>query len=132
LTETISQERRKHKRWNLVFSIPVVEISTQQTIGQLEEISSRGFRLNSQFQIPVEQEYHLGLISTPDLIDMEFVGFVARSKWCQTNMHDLEQTQYSIGFDIINIAPHDAEVLECIVERNGARDLAAFLSSRNN
>jgi hypothetical protein len=130
MTNSISQERRKHKRWNLVFSIPVVETSTQQTIGQMEEISLGGFRLNSHHEIPVGNDYHLGLITNPDSIEMEFVGFIARSKWCQTKKYDYDQSQFSVGFDIINIAPQDAETLYCIAEKSRARDLSSVISDR--
>jgi len=122
MIEPNPEERRKDKRQNLIFYIPVVETSTQQTIGHMADISQRGFKLTSQYQIPVGKEYHLGLITTPDIADVEFVGFVAQSKWCQTNEPDPDHYQYYVGFDITNIAPHDAKVVECIVEKYGARD----------
>jgi hypothetical protein len=123
MIEPNSQERRKYKRQNLIFYIPLVETSTQQTIGHMTDISPRGFKLTSQYQIPLGKDFHLGLITTPDIADIEFVGFVARSKWCQANTQDQGQSQYYAGFDIINIAPHDAKIVECIVEKYGARDL---------
>jgi len=123
MIESNAQERRKYKRQNLIFTIPVVETRTQQTIGHIVDISPRGFKLTSQYQIPLGKDFHLGLITTPDIADIEFVGFVARSIWCQTHKHDYDQSQYYVGFEIINIAPQDAKIVECIMEKYGARDL---------
>jgi hypothetical protein len=123
MTEPNQQERRKYKRQNLIFFIPVVETSSQETIGHMADISSGGFKLTSQYKIPLEKDYHLGLITTPDIAGTEFVGFVARSKWCQTNEPDSDHYQYYVGFDIINIDPHDAVIYECILDKYGARDL---------
>jgi c-di-GMP-binding flagellar brake protein YcgR len=88
------------------------------------DISPGGFKLTSQYQIPLGKDFHLGLITTPDIADIEFVGFVARSIWCQTNIHDINQSQYYAGFEFINIAPHDAKIIERIMEKYGARDLS--------
>ncbi len=114
-------ERRKYKRRNLIFYIPVIEISGQQTIGRMADISPKGFRLDSQCQFPLGKDYHLGLNTTPDVADIGFIGFVARSKWCQADK--IEPCQYYVGFDIIDIAPHAAEIVQCIVEKYGEQDL---------
>jgi hypothetical protein len=119
-----SQERRKYKRRSLIFYIPVIETSTQQIIGTMVDIAPKGFKLDSQYQIPLGKDYHLGLNTTPDIADIDFIGFVARSKWRQPEKPD--QCQYYIGFEIIDIASHDAEIVQCIVDKYGARDLSVI------
>ncbi len=114
------QERRKFKRRNLIYYIPVIESDTQHPIGRMADISSKGFKLDSDYQIPIEKDFQLGLNTTPDIADIAFIGFVARSKWCRADT--IEPCQYYIGFDIIDIAPHAAEIVQCIVDKYGVRD----------
>ncbi len=55
------QERRKYKRRNLIYYIPVIESDTQHPIGRMADISSKGFKLDSDYQIPIEKDFQLGL-----------------------------------------------------------------------
>jgi hypothetical protein len=115
------RERRKYPRRNLIYYIPVIETETHHTLGRMADISPKGFKLDSEYQIPVGKDYHLGLNTTPEIADIDFIGFVARSKWCQSDT--IEPCQYYIGFDIIDIAPHAAEIVESIVDKYGALNL---------
>ena len=124
MNEPNSQEQRKYKRRNLIFYLPVIETDSQQTIGHMVDISPKGFKLDSQYQIPLENDYHLGLNTTPNIADKDFIGFVARSKWRQPKKPD--QCHYYIGFDIINIAPQDAEIVQYILDKYGTRDLSVM------
>jgi hypothetical protein len=124
MDESNVQDRRKHKRQNLLFYLPVIETETQHTLGRMADISPKGFKLDSQYKIPLGKDYHLGLNTTPDIADIGFIGFVARSKWCQPD--SLEPRQYYIGFDIVDIAPQAAEIVECIVDKYGERESAAI------
>ena len=121
MMDTNSQERRKYKRRNLIFYIPVIETNGQKTIGRIADISPKGFRLDSQYPIPLGKDYQLGINTTPDIADIGFIGFVARSKWCQADK--IEPCQYYIGFDIVDIAPQAAEIVQCIVEKYGEQEV---------
>jgi len=116
-----TKERRKYKRRNLIFYIPVIETGAHRTLGRIADISPKGFKLDSEYQIPLEKDFHLGLNTTPEIADIDFIGFVARSKWCQADA--IEPCQYYVGFDIIDIDPHAAEIVQCIVDKYGAQDL---------
>jgi hypothetical protein len=86
----------------------------------MADVSPRGFKLDSEYQIPVEKDFQLGLNTTPDIADTPFIGFIARSKWCRSDA--IEPCQYYIGFDIVDIAPHAAEIVQCIVDKYGVGD----------
>jgi len=120
MNESNSQERRKYKRRNLIYYIPVIEADTLHPIGRMADISPKGFKLDSENQIPLGKVFHLGLNTTPEIADVDFIGFVARSRWCQSD--SIEPCQYYIGFDIIDIAPHAAEIVQCIVDKYGVQD----------
>ncbi len=120
MTNQAIQERRQYKRRNLIYYIPVIESETKHTIGRMADISSKGFKLDSDTEYPLGQDFQLGLNTTPDVADLPFIGFVARSKWCQADA--IEPCQYYIGFDIVDIEPHAAEIVQCIVDKYGADD----------
>lgn len=115
------QERRKYTRRNLLYYIPVVESDTRHPIGRMADVSSKGFKLDSEYEIPVDKEFALGLNTTPDIADIAFIGFVARSKWCLADT--IEPCQYYVGFDIVDITPHGAEIVQCIVDKYGVQDI---------
>jgi hypothetical protein len=115
------QDRRKYRRRNLLYYIPVIESDTQHPIGRMADVSPKGFKLDSEYEIPVGKEFTLGLNTTPDIADIAFIGFVARSKWCQADK--IEPCQYYIGFDIVDISPHGAEIVQCIVDKYGVQDI---------
>jgi hypothetical protein len=115
-----SVDRRRYKRRNLIYYMPVIESDTQHTIGRMADISSRGFKLDSETEIPLGKDFQLGLNTTPDIADDPFIAFVARSRWCEADK--IEPCQYYVGFDIVDIDPQAAKVVQCIVDKYGASD----------
>jgi hypothetical protein len=114
------QDRRRYKRRNLIYYIPVIESDTQHPIGRMADVSAKGFKLDSETEIPTGKDFQLGLNTTPDIADISFIGFVARSKWCQADT--IEPCQYYVGFDIVDIEPHAARIVQCMVDKYGASD----------
>ena len=112
------QERRKYKRRNLIYYIPVIESDTHRPIGRMADISTKGFKLDCDNQIPLGKDFQLGLNTTPEIADISFIAFVARSRWCEADK--IEPCQYYVGFDIVDIEPHAAEIVQCIVDKYGA------------
>jgi hypothetical protein len=115
-----SQDRRKFKRRNLIYYIPVIESDARHPIGRMADISQMGFMLDSDTEVPLGKDFQLGINTTPDVADIAFIGFVARSKWCRAD--NIEPCQYYVGFDIVDIEPHVAEIVQCIVDKYGAVD----------
>ena len=115
-----SVDRRRYKRRNLIYYIPVIESDTHHPIGRMADISSRGFKLDSDTEIPLGKDFQLGLNTTPDIADNPFIRFVARSRWCEAD--NIVPCQYYIGFDIVDIDPNAAKVVQCIVDKYGAND----------
>jgi hypothetical protein len=115
-----SVDRRRYKRRNLIYYVPVIESDTHHPIGRMADVSTRGFKLDSDTEIPLGKDFKLGLNTTPDIADNPFIGFVARSRWCEADK--IEPCQYYIGFDIVDIDPNAAKVVQCIVDKYGAND----------
>ncbi len=110
-------ERRKLKRKNLSYYMPVIDPSTEQIIGHLVDISPQGLMMDSQKTFNVGQDYRLRLNVTSDVSDRNSIDFGARTKWCRPDT--VEPYLYDIGFEIVKISIQDADVVRRIVEKYG-------------
>jgi hypothetical protein len=115
-------ERRKLKRISLSYYMLVMDAATHKTVGHLVDITPKGFMMDTQFQIPPNNEYRLRIDTTADVADKSFIELTARSKWVATDA--VELGLFDIGFEIVNISPHDADIVKRIVGKYGMRDRA--------
>jgi hypothetical protein len=115
-----TQERRKLKRRSLAYYMLVLDANTRGTIGHLVDITPRGLMMDSQKPLPLEKDFRLRLDTTPDVADKDHITFTARSKWCLPDV--VEPYLFDIGFNIINIGLHDAEIVQHIAERYAVGD----------
>ena len=113
-------ERRKTKRRSISYYMRIVDTSANQIIGHLSDITRQGLNMDSQKPIPLQREYRLRIYTTADVSDKDYIEFVASSRWCQVD--PLEPGLYDIGFEIIKIEPHDAEIVQRIVDKYSARE----------
>jgi Tfp pilus assembly protein PilZ len=113
-------DRRRLKRKNLTYYMPVVDPKTEQIIGHLVDISPQGLMMDSQQVFMVGQDYRLRLNVTVDVADKNYIDFSARTKWCRPDT--AEPYLYDIGFEINKISAVDAEVIRRIVEKYGSRE----------
>ena len=114
------RERRKLKRRSMSYYMPVIDPKTEQIIGHLVDITMQGLMMDSQLLIPIDKDWELRLNVTADVADKNYIEFLGRCKWCQPDA--LEPYLNDIGFEIISISPHDAEIIQRIVDKYGARE----------
>ncbi|MGB8212976.1 MAG: PilZ domain-containing protein [Anaerolineales bacterium] len=114
-----TQERRKLKRRSLAYYLLVLDANTQETIGHLVDITSMGLLIDSPKPFPMEKDFSLRLDTMPEVADKNYIRFTARSKWCSPDA--VEPSMYDIGFSIMDISRHDAEIVQHIIERYAAR-----------
>ncbi len=112
-------ERRKITRRSISYYMRVIDATENQMIGHLADITLTGLRMDSQKPIKVPEEYHLRIYTTPDVADKDYIEFVAWTRWCQVD--PVDPGVYDIGFEIIRIAPHDAEIVKHIVDKYSSR-----------
>jgi PilZ domain len=98
----------------------VIDVDEKQMIGHLADITLTGLRMDSQQPIKVNKLYQLRIFTTPDVADKDYIEFAATTRWCR--MDPIDPGVYDIGFEIIKIAPHDAEIVKHIVDKYSARD----------
>ena len=112
-------ERRNLERNDFSYYMQLVDSDTQQMVGHLVDISSGGFKLDSQAPIPVNKDFRLRMDLTSEVADKPTMSFVARSKWCQVD--PLDPFIYNVGFQLINISPGDREIINRMIEKYGKK-----------
>jgi len=110
-------ERRNRERKDFSYYMRLVDNDTQDLIGHLVDISSTGFKLDSQRPIPVNRDFRLRMELTSEVADKPTMTFVARSKWCEID--PLDPFVYNVGFQLINIAPGDLQIIHRLMEKYG-------------
>ncbi|MCX6067069.1 MAG: PilZ domain-containing protein [Chloroflexi bacterium] len=74
-------ERRAIKRRKFGYYMRVIDNGTQELVGYLSDISSRGFKLDSNKRLTVDKDFNLRLDLTSDVSDRSFIVFAARCRW---------------------------------------------------
>ncbi len=112
-------ERRNIERREFSYYMRLVDNDTQELIGHLMDISSGGFKLDSQRPIAPNKDFHLRMDLTSEVADKPFMVFVARSKWCEID--PLDPFVYNVGFQLINISPSDFNIIKRMIEKYGKK-----------
>ena len=113
-------ERRKSNRRSISYYMRILDAGENQMIGHLADISLQGLKMDSQKPIPVNRNYRLRMYTTSDVADKDSIEFEAASKWCVQD--SLDPGLYDIGFEILKIYPHDAEIIQHIIDKYSTRE----------
>lgn len=112
-------ERRNIERKDFSYYMRLVDNDTQNLLGHLVDISSGGFKLDSQAPVPTNKDFRLRMDLTSEVADKPAMIFVARSKWCEID--PLDPFVYNVGFQLINISPTDLEIINRMIEKYGRK-----------
>jgi hypothetical protein len=110
-------ERRRVERKDFSYYMRLVDNDTQNLVGHLMDISSGGFKLDSQTPIPANKDYRLRMDLTSEVANKPYMVFVARSKWCEVD--PLDPFVYNVGFQLVNISPSDLDIINRMMEKYG-------------
>ena len=77
------QEKRRLKRWHLIYHLRIYDQQTDSLVGHVVDITTEGLRVVSEWPIPTGRDFQLWM----DLPDNDSAGttriwFRARSLWC--------------------------------------------------
>ena len=112
-------ERRNVERREFSYYMRLVDNDTQELVGHLMDLSSGGFKLDSQKPIPPNKDFRLRMDLTSEVANKPSMVFVARSKWCKTD--PLDPFVYNVGFQLINISPSDYNIINRMIEKYGKK-----------
>ena len=119
--------KRKINRRDFTYYMPVTDDLTKQLIGYLSDISTGGFKLDSQKEIRPGQDFRLHIELTADIADKTSMVFIARSKWCHRD--HVDPNTFNVGFEIINISPSDMAIFQRMFEKYGSQNTTRSKSS---
>ena len=121
-------ERRDLDRKDFPYYMQLIDHDTQELVGHLTDISSGGFKLDSQSPIPPNKDFRFRMDLTSEVADKPAMVFVARSKWCQVDRFD--PFCYNVGFQLIDISPGDLEIFNRLIEKYGKKHEDRFIDPR--
>ena len=106
-------EKRKFKRWQLIFYLRTFDQNTGVLLGHVVDISEEGLMLISDTPIPAEQTFHLGLDVPRETGPRLRIELEARSLWSRP---DVNPDFYDTGFRILSITPYALRKLRHLIE----------------
>jgi len=111
------KEKRVEKRKDFSYYMQLTDAKTKDVIGYLADISTGGFKLDSNEPIPTNQVFRFHFSLTPDVAQKPFMIFSAESKWCQRD--PVDPFVYNTGFHLIEMHPEDREIFNRVLELYG-------------
>jgi len=110
-------EKRSENRKDFSYYMQLTDADTKSMVGHLADISSGGFKLDCDKEIPVNKAYRFRLELTKDISDKQFMVFQARSKWCKAD--PIDPFVFNVGFHIIDMRPEDLDIIIRVVQLFG-------------
>jgi hypothetical protein len=120
-------DKRKINRRNFTYYMQVTNDITKELLGYLSDISTGGFKLDSQHQIPPGQDFRVHIELTPDIADKNSMVFIARSRWCHPD--HIDPNTYNVGFQIVNMSPSDLVIFQRMFDKYGTENRSSGKSS---
>jgi hypothetical protein len=114
----MSTEKRKGTRRKFSYYMRVMNDVSGRLVGHLTEISTGGFKIDSDTAIPPNVDFRLWIELPNDVASKNILMFSARSRWCTTS--PIDPTSFTVGFQIVRIAPRDLELFIRLFEKYGS------------
>lgn len=115
----MGNERRKLDRKNFTYYMRVLNEATGELIGQLSDISTGGFKIESSSPVPLGVIFRLRIDQTREISNKSFLSFTARVRWCQRDPYD--PTIHNVGFQLMDMTPADYDVFVRMFNEYGAQ-----------
>ena len=98
----------------------VLDEGTGKLIGHLSDISTGGFKVESNHPLPTNVNFRLRIEQTGEISTKSFLVFDARIMWCQKDPYDL--SMYNVGFKIVDMSPADYDVFVKMFNMYGTKE----------
>ncbi len=104
----IMMERRRVIRRSFSYYMRVMEEATGNLVGHFADISTGGFKVESNRPMAVNTNYRLRIEQMGGISNKSSITFMARAKWCKVDPFD--PNLYNIGFQITEMTPSDYDI----------------------
>jgi hypothetical protein len=110
----MGENRRKLKRWHLIYYLRVFEITTGNLAGHVVDINDEGVKLISEKTIDLNEKFKFKM-NYPQEDGMTGELFLeAQSLW---NEVDINPSFYCTGFRIVNPDARDIDIIRKLIDR---------------
>lgn len=101
-------ERRNLTRREFSYYMRVMDESTGKLIGHISDISSGGFKVDSNQLLPLNVDIRLRIDQIGEISNKMTLVFKARPMWCRQDLFD--PNLFNIGFKIVDMASGDHDI----------------------
>lgn len=103
------QERRKHKRSELLYYSRIYDRNTEDVIGHLGNITPYGLMIISEEPLQIESMYNLRIELPGELEEKAYLELDAESLWC---VPDINPNFYNTGFRLLDLDAEGFRIIE--------------------
>ena len=104
----MASNKRKLPRKNFSYYMRVLKKDTGELIGQITDISTGGFKLESSKPLPKNVNMELCIDQVNQISAKSFIVFSACTRWCDLDPYD--PAIYNVGFQLLDMTPADYDV----------------------
>lgn len=123
------KNKRKLPRRNFSYYMRVLDKNTGELIGQITDISTGGFKLESSKPITIGVNMDLCIDQVNQISGRNFIIFSARTRWCDRDPYD--PTIYNVGFQLLDMTPADYDVFVKMFNAYGEQKAAHHKANSN-
>ena len=118
----MANEKRKLPRRNFSYYMRVLKKDTGELLGQIIDISTGGFKLESSKPLPSNVQMELCIDQVNQISPRSYIVFSARTRWCDRDPYD--PTIYNVGFQLVDMTPADYDVFVTMFNTYGEKKQA--------
>lgn len=107
-------EKRKHSRANLIYFLKIYDLTTEQYIGHLADISLGGFKMISESEIPPGDDYHFQIYLPEGNRFKQSFTVKAKSCWSKK---DINPDYFASGFCFVGLSLESIKLIKMLLHQ---------------
>jgi hypothetical protein len=104
--------KRKEKRKNLIYYLPVYDRNSGEMLGQLVDITTSGLMLVCENPVQDGEYFEMRMDLPSEIEGKKEIEFNARSEWCKK---DVNPKFFAAGFSFENISREQIRVIDSLI-----------------
>ena len=106
-------DKRRLKRWHLIYYLRVFDCESERLLGHLVDITTEGLMLISEKRIPTVREFNLRMeIPTEEGVNWN-ITMKAQSVWSD---HDVNRSFFDTGFELVEPGEHTIDHIRQLID----------------
>ena len=113
------QKQRELKRRHLFFYLEVYDVVTGELLGNLVDITTRGIKLVSKTEIPIDKTFVMRMILPEGYFAEKEIHFEGKSVW---SGNDINPDFFDTGFEVANLDKAERKIIRKLIDEVGFND----------